>query len=270
MVRRGEWVRLRRGGYVSATCWSAADPAERHLLRCAALVSRSHGLVVSHRSAALLLGLPLLDPPVEPEATRPRPPGCPALHPPERRSALLPQTDTCRVRGLHVTSLARTAADLGRTLPADAAQVVLDGALRAESSRAGIDAVLDRMPRWSGVRQARRLLSQADPGAESALETLARLRVVEQGFPVPRTQVAVVIQGRRVRLDLGWEHDRVGLEADGRLKYQQPDDLWAEKLREDRLRDAGWEIVRCTWADVQDGGAALAQRLTRAFRRRAV
>jgi len=42
------------------------------------------------------------------------------------------------------------------------------------------------------------------------------------------------------------------LEFDGALKYggTGADALIAEKVREDRLRDLGYEVVRVTWADL--------------------
>ena len=78
------------------------------------------------------------------------------------------------------------------------------------------------------------------------------------------------------RCDFVWEEQRTLGEFDGRVKYgrllrpgQRPEDvLWAEKQREDALRDLGWQVVRWTWADL-DRGVLLADRLHRAFRRAA-
>ncbi len=49
--------------------------------------------------------------------------------------------------------------------------------------------------------------------------------------------------------------DRVVVEFDGMVKYDGADGrdaLAAEKQREDRLRAAGYEVVRLTWADLKD------------------
>ena len=83
--------------------------------------------------------------------------------------------------------------------------------------------------------------------------------------------------------DFSWlSHGTVG-EFDGRVKYGRDaasgdarDVLWREKLREDRLRARGLEIVRWTWGrtpatrgdrpadpcDLAAGGAADARRLS--------
>lgn len=42
----------------------------------------------------------------------------------------------------------------------------------------------------------------------------------------------------------------VVVEFDGRMKYDDPQVLWAEKRREDALRALGYEVVRLTWSDL--------------------
>ena len=42
--------------------------------------------------------------------------------------------------------------------------------------------------------------------------------------------------------------------------------MWAEKQREDAIRDLGWQIVRWTWDDLSHPGDLL-RRLHRAFAR---
>lgn len=72
--------------------------------------------------------------------------------------------------------------------------------------------------------------------------------------------------------DFLWDEVRVIGEADGLAKYQ-PDGVRttreivrAEKRREERLTDAGYEIVRWGWQDANDP-PRLARRLRAAFAR---
>lgn len=85
-----------------------------------------------------------------------------------------------------------------------------------------------------------------------------------------------VLDGRRLvgRVDFAWPEHRTIAELDGRVKYGRllgPGDdpgevVFREKLREDLLRDLGWEVVRWVWADL-DHPERIAERLQRAFRR---
>lgn len=56
------------------------------------------------------------------------------------------------------------------------------------------------------------------------------------------------------------------VEFDGALKYATTADLVAEKLREDRLRELGYEVVRVTWADLEHPARVVA-RIRAAFAR---
>ncbi|GAA4698289.1 hypothetical protein GCM10023215_40850 [Pseudonocardia yuanmonensis] len=61
-------------------------------------------------------------------------------------------------------------------------------------------------------------------------------------------------------------------EFDGRVKYgrllppgQEPGDaVFAEKIREDAIRAAGWTVLRWTWGELRDFGP-VAARLRRAL-----
>ncbi len=58
-VARGELLRLRRGSVLPTSTWAAAEPAERHRLAVHAALIAHPTAVVSHTSAAQILGLPL-------------------------------------------------------------------------------------------------------------------------------------------------------------------------------------------------------------------
>jgi hypothetical protein len=76
------------------------------------------------------------------------------------------------------------------------------------------------------------------------------------------------------RCDFGWEQLGTLAEFDGRVEYGRllrpgqsaGDAVYEEKLREDELRDGGWQLVRWTWPE-RDRPAVIGDRLQRAFRR---
>lgn len=281
--RAGQLVAVRRGVYATAEDVTAADARAAHLLAASARRLVTAGdVAISHESAALLLGYRLLGEPPDPaRLTVARPPGSQPLHlhalhtaalPPQDRRLLLPKVP--------VTTPARTVADCCRGLDADAALVLADSALAAGLSRASVLAVLERCRRWPGAAGAGAVVRFADGRAESALESLARRWIEEQGLPPPELQLQLVALDTGIfvaRVDVVWRQHRTVLETDGRVKYADRDDvapgdrlrdpLFAEKLREDRLRDLGLEVVRGYWSDRADRGRGLAERLRRAFAR---
>ena len=78
------------------------------------------------------------------------------------------------------------------------------------------------------------------------------------------------------RTDFAWEADRLVGEFDGRITYgrllrpgQDPGAaVFEEKLREDAIRDEGWNVVRWGWTDLRRPDR-LAARVRRARERAA-
>jgi hypothetical protein len=172
------------------------------------------------------------------------------------------------VGGLPVTTEARTLVDLLRTVPDRfVAQVLADGARRRGVE--GVEAVLGDSRGWPGIRQARCAWGRSDARVESPLESRTRVWFIDGGLPEPDLQVVLGDESRSARVDFLFRAQRTVVESDGRIKYDEPAALWAEKNREDWLRDLGFEVVRATWADGRDGGAALVRRVLRAFERNA-
>lgn len=94
---------------------------------------------------------------------------------------------------------------------------------------------------------------------ESAAESRARWVFDVAGLAQPVPQVVVHDEGGRfvARVDFLLEEEGVVIEVDGMGKYEDIRDLRAEKVREDRLRELGYEVVRLSWADLGDPGVVL-------------
>lgn len=279
MIRTGTWSRLRRGVYVETELLSAAqkDPARRHALDVAgALLVVGRPAVAGGTSAARILGLDLLAAP-PPElvlvtsdraATGQRRDGY------LLRVAALPEHHTDLRFGVRITTAARTVIDLARAGSLTAGVVVADSALHAGlTTQRQVTAVLADCARWRGIEHAQQVAALADRNAESVLESVSRVAMYEQGIPPPRTQVRVVDGGDLVaRVDFYWPDLGVVGEADGLAKYE-PDGrrttreiVRAEKRREERLADLGFEVVRWGW-ELARNPPALALRLRAAFTR---
>ena len=165
-----------------------------------------------------------------------------------RRGAARP--DEVRERaGCRVTSFLRTAYDLGRWVELVDAVVAVDAlAARAGFAPAEVLGLRERYPRAWGSGRLDRVMTLADPAAESAMETRLRLLLVLGGLPAPRVQYPVADGGQLLgRVDLAYPDAAVGIEYDG--------DGYRETFRADRRRDvamaaAGWTILRFTSPDV--------------------
>ena len=279
-VRSGTWTALRRSVYAESALLPP-EPSARHAAEVAA-AARATGLDVvgSHGSAAVVHGLTTFaahtGPPVltrHRRAGQGRPVGTPAA----LLSAHVPDHHRVEVHDASVTSLARTAVDLARKGPSLSAVVAVDAALRRDVPREDLEEVLRVAKGWPGSRRAAAYVEFGDGRAESALESIGRWRMQEIGLPRPELQLAIFDdEGFIGRVDYGFEEQRVIGEADGLQKYRPSDDvgerdnpLGLEKLREDRLRDAGWEVFRFTWALAVHHPRELERRARNAFRRAA-
>jgi hypothetical protein len=270
-LRRREWADLCRGVYVERALLEAADERARHVLQAAARVLTS-GLapVVSRRSGALVHSLPLLGrPPREPELTRAPRSERDRSETSAVRVAPLPPEDVTEVNGIPVTSLARTACDVGRTRAFREGVVVADAVLRRQVPRNDLLAAVRRCRSWPGGVRGVQVAELADGRADGPLESITRVAYADQGLPAPETQVEVwspdgVFLGL---VDFLWRQQRVVGEADGLGKYDAPLALKKEKLREEGLRACGLEVVRHVWDDVwtPPAQARLAGRVRDAF-----
>ncbi|MBM7807432.1 hypothetical protein JOD57_003269 [Geodermatophilus bullaregiensis] len=277
LTRRQDWVRLRRGAYLDGAPPDGAAARHRLLVR-AALGGLRRPAVVSHQSAAVLFGLPLWGVRLDRVHVTRRPP---SWNDASRALVVhvgsLGDDEVVEVGGVLVTSPARTAVDLARTLPFDRAVVVLDAALHTGlCTGPSLSEALGRCAGRPGVRSASRAVSFADGRSESVGESRSRVALHRLGLVPSDLQFRVrtldgVLLGRT---DFAWEDRRVVGEFDGRVKYgrllrpgQLPGDaVFEEKRREDAIRDEGWGVVRWTWADL-DSLTRLGARVRRALSR---
>jgi len=265
----GRLVRIAAGAYVSDEHFAALDAPALHRARiAAALQSRPPGVVVSHTSAALLHGMDLGDLPLERvHLTRNHASGGGRTTGVHVHATPLDASDVVTLGGLAVTSPARTVVDTARISTFDQAVVIGDSALHRRL--VSLDEILDEVGRAGprkGIATARRAASFLDGRSESPGESLSRIRIRQHDLPSPELQ-HVLHDGTGVflgRVDFFWREFGVVGEFDGMGKYgvdggQAAVAVHREKLREDAIRDAGYEVVRWTWRDLFDFAAVKAR-----------
>ena len=271
----GDLVTLGRGTYLDAWC-DPPDEAVRHALlaRAGAALHASDG-VLSHVSAAVLHGLPTWGLPLgKIHRTRDRRSGGRVGDGTHLHVAPLEADEVVSIGGLFVTSVARTVADVARTCDFGPAVAVADAALhRHLVDRHALVVAVRRATGWPGVPAARRVIAFADVRSMSVGETRSRIAIHRAGLPAPVLQWEVRSGSHLLgEVDFGWPELATVGEFDGKAKYgellrpgQNPADvLFAEKVREDALRDHGLRVVRWTWAELERF-EEVADRLRRAF-----
>jgi hypothetical protein len=204
------------------------------------------GVVLSHESAAIVHGLATYDVPAAVRLTgnRIRSTRTSDAH---LHRAQLRDHDVTTVGEIPVTSLARTAVDLGRRLPFGQALVTADAALRAGCLPRDLADVLRHQWTWPCIRRAMPVVRHADPNSESALESVVRGRIILLRLPTAKLQTNLFDGPRWIaRSDFDWPELNLVGEADGRSKYLA-DELWAEKERQDLIEDSGRVVIRWTW-----------------------
>jgi very-short-patch-repair endonuclease len=237
-TQEGRLTRAHRGIYLSG-------PTEPDLLDRirAALAVCSPTAVVGHHTAAALLGFGV----VESEAVHivvpaggpfPQRPGI-AVH-----QSVIAVAKPAEVLGIPCTPAARCAIDLARGLPRLDALPVLDAALRAGACTADeLTAELALYDRLRNIRQARDLVSLADPRPQCRQESQLRLVVHDGGLKGFQPQLPVNGDDGHPRhyLDLGDPEALVGAEYDGATHFDR------QRLRHDRARhnwleSRGWRM----------------------------
>lgn len=282
-VASGRWIALRRGVYVGAETWEEADvwsTRPRLHSRAADLRLGSGGHVFSHDSAALEHGISLIGAPDLVHVTRSGVTGSRRRDGIVQHGAAFEAAAVRKIDGLRVLPLARTAIDVAREHGYAAGLVAIDSALRLGATRDQLAALRAGMAHWPGISSAEAALADADPGAETAGESLARALVLSLGIGKPRTQFPLLLEDGTV----AWIDLIVGCHAfefDGRIKLLSTaaggvstraaeQVVWDEKKRERLIRPLGLGISRIIWTDTTTGVEAARARLLTEYRQTAV
>ncbi|MGZ4638496.1 MAG: hypothetical protein ACXV2J_05485 [Actinomycetes bacterium] len=259
LIRRPEqWLSVRRGVYVVKCWYDALPPLDRHRVQVAALnLVLAEPAVASHVSAAVELDLELLDPELDLlHVTRGARAGSRIEAGVHHHAAELPEEHVLRRDGHPaITVAARTAVDLAReTARLECGVAVCDSALRLGVPRDELTEMMITCRSWPGARQASRAVSMADGRAANPAESWSRVILTQYGQAPTDIQTAFYDDlGLIGYADFFWEGEQTVGELDGKVKYAVAPDatpeaaaraLWLEKVREDRLRALGLQVVR--------------------------
>lgn len=264
LVASGELVRLRRSTFVDGQVWRAASHWARHELRARAvagtLCQPGSPYALSHHSALAIHGIGVYDVDdrvhlVRTDGHRGRSGDVVHVHPP-----VLPSW-VGEADGMPAVVPELACLQVAAAFGVVAGLVSTDAALRSGSfDRARLEAA---RPSVVGPRSPRTdlVLEHATDQSDSGGETRCRWVMHCVGLPSPALQVPVhdAVGDLVGVVDFLFRQHWTIVEFDGALKYDGRDDVVAEKRREDRLRELGFEVVRITWADLAHPERVLAK-----------
>lgn len=220
------------------------EPSARVRAEAAWLWSKRRG-VLAGLSAAAMLGSKWIsgELPAELIHDNRRPPSLLTV-----RGYGLHDSEVLDVRGIAVTTAARTAFDIGRHTVVDTVAVMRIDALMNRTSL-DLDAIRAVSAAHRGVPGLSRLhtvLSLVDGGAESPQETIARLALIRAGLPRPTTQVEIFDEfGEFVaRVDMAYQGLKVAIEYDGEQHWADPKIRQADIDKMYELNRLGWIVIR--------------------------
>jgi very-short-patch-repair endonuclease len=253
------WIREGRLTLILHTVFAVGDPTlgPRARMRAAALACP--GAVVSHRSAAVLLGIGEVAPLVV------------DLIPSEQRGRKIDGIKSHRVpfpgrheliavRGIVCTSVARTTVDLAGVYGEKRLRETLERAAAAgKLDLVGIEAVLDSGTRRRGAPCLRRVIEEWRPVAETARYATVRSLfeakllplVAKAGLPMPRINAPVRTAERILEVDLLWDDERFVVEADSRRHHGAEVAFERDRKRDLELMEVHYEVLRVTWKQVE-------------------
>jgi predicted transcriptional regulator of viral defense system len=252
--RSGRVRRVFRGVYTVG----GAPMSERGRIQAAALAS-GRGAVVSHRSAAFLLGIGERSPRVI-DVIPPRQGGRKVDGIRFHNVTSPSRHELARVHGIVCTSVARTVVDLAGTSGESGLRETFERAAAAgKLDLVAIEAVLDRGVRRRGAPCLRRVIEEWRPVAETARYATVRSLfeakllplVAKAGLPMPGINAPVRTAERVLEVDLLWEDERFVVEADSRRHHATEVAFERDRERDLELMEVHYEVLRVTWKQVE-------------------
>ena len=236
----------------------------------AAVLACGDGAVLSHGSAAELWGLTQsmgrrVD--VTAPNRRGRMPTGIVAH----RDGALCLGDRTRRNGIPCTTVARSLLDLAATVSVwDLRKAIAEAEVLGLLRIAEIRQLIRRCRGRRGVARLRLCIDEIDPSTRRTRSELERMFLglcKHAGLPRPEVNVPLEAAGLRLRPDFLWRDFRLIIETDSRKFHGTASAFELDRQREQRFFAAGWQVVRCTWRQVERNPQELIRLLRAGFER---
>lgn len=234
----------------------------------AAVLASGEGAVLSHGSAAELLGL------------WDKQPDCFDVIVPRRAGRKIegirwhnvrrPTSAEIVIRDrIPCTTVSRTLVDMaGRTGPVALRQLVAQAAVLRQLDIREVDRIL-AMGRRRGASWLRAILEpwrtsdEWKPHLRSPLEARLLPALLSAGIPRPQCNTRMQIEGEWIEIDLLWETQRLAIETDGEGTHGTRGAFQSDRRRDQLLLANGYRVARVTWRQAEEETAAVVERIKR-------
>lgn len=257
----GVALRVRHGVSVLAADVAGLTPEEKHVVAARALVAVStRPLRFSHWTAAVIQGTDVLRHHLGRLHVTFAEPGARGLEKVVGHVFALDDREIEERHGLLVTSVARTVLDIAGSGTFADGVVAADSALRNGLPREELEAAIELAGPRRAARRIRRVVDFADGLSGSAGESVSRVTLDAMGIRPVLQREHFDLRGFIGRSDFFFPQVKAVGEFDGRIKFTDPRFapdgaaavLWAEKVREDRMRAVNDGFARWGWAEAND------------------
>lgn len=168
-----------------------------------------------------------------------------------------------RVAGRLATAPAWSAVEIARRLPRPRALATLDAAVHSSwCDTVDIRRAVDAQRGRRGIVAVRELLPHVDGRAESAMESEARLVMIDYGLPTPELQYEIRgADGVVWRVDFAWPDQRVVAEYESVDWHVGRLEMIRDRTRSAGIQELGWTVIPMVVDDVRRYPERLAQRI---------
>ncbi|HEX6687307.1 MAG TPA: DUF559 domain-containing protein [Solirubrobacterales bacterium] len=234
----------------------------------AAVLACGDGTVLSHSSAAELIGL--WDKQAVPVDVIPPDWSGRKIRDIRWHRVLFPAPEEIEtLHGIRCTTPARTLVDMAGRVGQESLRRLIEQAavLRVLDVRE-VDRILARgrrrgAPNLRALLEVWRTEDNRKPRLRSPLEARFLPVLVTAGIPAPECNVKLRIDGEPLEIDLLWKEQRLAIETDGEETHGTRGAFQSDRRRDQLLLAAGYRVGRVTWRQVEDEPAAVAIRIKR-------
>lgn len=258
---RGLVRAVRRGVFVTAGSVADLTPEQKHVVALRAVAGMSsRPLVFSHWTAAVVQGVDVLRQDLGMVHATFEDPSRRGLDAVAAHVFPWDEAELVELHGLLFTDIGRTIVDIAASGTFTDGVVAADSALRNGTTLERLEIAIDRAGPRRAARKVRRVVDFSNGDSGSAGESASRVTLDRMGLHPVLQRKHFDHRGFIGRSDFFFPEFRAVGEFDGRIKFTDPrfapkgasEALWAEKVREDRMRAVNDGFARWGWREAFD------------------